>query len=314
MRCNGRVQTQRRDAAAVHPVPVPVMKDAAMNGKWADTAKAVIWRYAAGGAVFGLFFPCAAMALLIASGAVGAPTSLAGLLAATHAHAPLLYVIDTAPIFLGLFAGFAGVRQSKLVVLNASLEQQVADQTASLRDALQRAEKSNVMISHMADHDPLTGLFNRRRMLKELAAAVSDTRRYGDPFALVFIDLNRFKRVNDSHGHDAGDRFLSGFAALLEQTARDTDRPGRWGGDEFVVLLPRSTRIGARQFADRLQERLGSQRIDIGPVQLLASASIGIAVHPDDGADPEALIAHADQEMYRVKQAREPASRVADPA
>ena len=78
------------------------------------------------------------MALLIASGAVGAPTSLAGLLAATHAHAPLLYVIDTAPIFLGLFAGFAGVRQSKLVVLNASLEQQVADQTASLRDALQR--------------------------------------------------------------------------------------------------------------------------------------------------------------------------------
>jgi diguanylate cyclase (GGDEF)-like protein len=290
------------------------MKDAAMNGKWADTAKSVIWRYAAGGAVFGLFFPCAAMALLLASGTVDAPSTLAGVLAATHAHTPLLYVIDTAPIFLGLFAGFAGVRQSKLVALNASLEAQVADKTASLRDALQRAEKTNVMISHMADHDPLTGLFNRRRMLKELAAAVSDTRRYGDPFALVFIDLNRFKLVNDSHGHDAGDRFLSGFAALLEQTARDTDRPGRWGGDEFVVLLPRSTRTGAQQFAERLHERLGSQRIDIGPVQLFASASIGIAVHPDDGADPEALIAHADQEMYRVKQAREPAARVADPA
>lgn len=285
-----------------------------MTRKWAEMTKSVTWRYAAIGAVFGLFFPCAAMAMLLASGAVSAPATITGMLAATHAHSPLLYVIDTAPIFLGLFAGFAGVRQSRLVALNASLEAQVADKTASLRDALQRAEKTNVMISHMADHDPLTGLFNRRRMLKELAAAVADTKRYGDPFALVFIDLNRFKVVNDNHGHDAGDRFLSGFAALLEQTARDTDRPGRWGGDEFVVLLPRATRQGAQQFAVRLQECLDSQRIDIGAEQLVASASIGIAVHPGDGADPEALIAHADQEMYRVKQAREPAARVEVPA
>ena len=271
-------------------------------------AKSVTWRYAASGAVFGLFFPFAAMAMLFASGALTAPATAAGILAATHAHSPLLYVIDTAPIFLGIFAGFAGVRQTKLAALNASLERQVADKTASLRDALQRAEKTNVMITHMADHDPLTGLFNRRRMHKELAAAVSCARRYGDPFSLVFIDLNRFKAINDSHGHDAGDRFLSGFAALLEQTTRDSDRPGRWGGDEFVVLLPHCTRQGAQQFADRLQERLGGHSIDIGPVRIVASASIGIAVHPDDGADPEALLAHADQDMYRVKQKRDVAA------
>ncbi len=223
-------------------------------------ANSVTWRYAASGAVFGLFFPFAAMAMLLASGAVSAPATAAGILAATHAHSPLLYVIDTAPIFLGLFAGFTGVRQAKLVALNASLEQQVADKTASLRDALQRAEKTNIMISHMADHDPLTGLFNRRRMHKELAAAVSYTARYGDPFSLVFIDLNRFKAINDSHGHDAGDRLLSGFAALLEQATRDSDRTGRWGGDEFVVLLPHSTRRSAQEFADRLHEHLGRHR------------------------------------------------------
>lgn len=281
-----------------------------MNRGWTDMANAVTWRYAAGGAVFGLLFPFAAMAMLLASGAVSAPATAAGILAATHAHSPLLYLIDTAPIFLGLFAGFTGARQAQLVALNASLAQQVADKTASLRDALQRAEKTNVMISHMADHDPLTGLFNRRRMHRELAAAVSYSMRYGDPFSLVFIDLNRFKAINDSHGHEAGDRLLSGFAVLLEQTTRDSDRTGRWGGDEFVVLLPHSTRQGAQEFAGRLQERLGRQSIDIGPVRIAASASIGIAVHPDDGADPEALLAHADQHMYQVKHERDVAAGV----
>jgi diguanylate cyclase (GGDEF)-like protein len=267
--------------------------------------KSVIGRYAACGAVFGLLFPVASMAMLLATGAVSAPASLAGLLAATHAHCPLLYVIDTAPIFLGLFAGFAGVRQARLAALNASLEQQVVDKTAMLRDALQRAERTNVMISHMADHDPLTGLFNRRRMARELAAAVSHAKRYGEPLALVFIDLDRFKAINDSHGHEAGDRFLGGFAALLEQTTRESDLSGRWGGDEFVVLLPHATREGARQFAERLKEGLGKQSIDVGPASIVASVSIGMAVHPDDGTDPEALLAHADHEMYRCKHGRE---------
>ena len=97
---------------------------------------------------------------------------------------------------------------------------------------------------------------------------------------------------------------MNGFAAILEQTTRDPDKASRWGGDEFVVLLPRSTRKGAQQFAQRLQEQLGRQSIDIGPVRIAVSASIGIAVHPDDGADPEALLAHADQDMYRGKRER----------
>lgn len=264
--------------------------------------RSVIWRYAAIGAAFGLLFPIAAMAMLVAAGDVGAPTTLVGVLVATHAHSPLLYVIDTAPFFLGIFAGFAGARQARLIALNATLEQQVADKTASLRSALARAEKTNEMVSHMADHDTLTGLLNRRCMQKELAAATALAARYGHPFAIVFVDLNRFKDINDSHGHDAGDRLLVGFTALLEQVARDSDRLFRWGGDEFVALLPNATGQGARQFADRLAQKLRQERIDIGAMQVSVSASIGIATYPGDGADPEALLAHADQDMYRDKQ------------
>lgn len=264
----------------------------------------VTCRYFAMGAAFGLLFPVASIGMLIVSDALAASGSLLDLVAAAHGQAPLLYVIDMAPLFLGLFSGFAGVRQGRLILLNESLEQQVAAKTASLRLALQHAEKTNAMISHMADHDALTGLLNRRRMLNELAAALAHARRHGGPFALVFMDLNCFKAINDGHGHDVGDRFLTGFAGLLEQVARETDVVGRWGGDEFVVLLPQSTRVQAGQFADRLIERLHSQPIDIGSQRVRASVSVGIAAYPTDGADPEALLARADAQMYQIKRAR----------
>ncbi len=271
---------------------------------WPAGPCSVTCRYFAMGAAFGLLFPTASIGMLFISGALTASTNLLDLVAAAHVHAPLLYVIDMAPLFLGLFAGFAGVRQGRLTMLNESLAQQVAAKTASLQLALQHAEKTNAMISHMADHDALTGLLNRRRMHNELVAALAHARRHGGPFALVFLDLDRFKAINDAHGHDVGDRFLTGFAALLEQVARETDVVGRWGGDEFVVLLPQSTREQARQFAGRLMERLKSRPIDIGVAKVLASVSVGIAVHPADGVDAEALLAWADEQMYKVKRAR----------
>ena len=264
----------------------------------------VVCRYFAMGAAFGLLFPVASIGMLVISGALVAPGGVLDLIALAHAHVPLLYVIDTAPLFLGLFAAFAGVSQGRLITLNESLEQQVESKTLSLQLALQHAEKTNAMISHMADHDALTGLLNRRRMHNELVAAVAHARRHGGPFALVFMDLDRFKSVNDDHGHDVGDRFLSEFATGLELVARETDVVGRWGGDEFVVLLPQSTREQAGQFTDRLRHRLRLQPIDIGPETIWASVSVGIAVHPADGADPEALLARADEEMYAVKHAR----------
>ncbi len=274
-----------------------------MFDRWFVLMKSPTWRYTAIGAVFGLMFPLASAALLLATGQAQTAPTLAGLIASVHAHSPLLYVIDTAPLFLGIFAGFAGVRQSRLVELNESLEQQIATKTASLRQALQHAEKTNAMISHMADHDPLTGLLNRRRMHRELFALVAEARRHGDELALVFVDLDEFKTINDSHGHEAGDRFLASFAILLELAARETDRIGRWGGDEFVILMPRSSRSGAAQFCVRLEEMLGRDGIDIGSARVQASASLGVATYPADGVDPQSLLARADERMYQVKNA-----------
>lgn len=275
-----------------------------MTARLSFTATSVIWRYAAIGAVFGLCFPVGAMAMLFAVGDVAWQPTVFDLVAAAHAHSALLYLIDTAPIFLGAFAGFAGVRQDKLTRLNASLEQQVAMKTESLREALRQADKTNSMISHMADHDPLTGLLNRRRMHKEIVLALSHAKRCRVPFSIAFVDLNRFKAINDGHGHDAGDNFLKGFAALLEQFVRETDKVGRWGGDEFLFLLPQATAAQARQFGDRLDDWLGRHSIDIGGSTKPASASIGIASYPEDGADAEALLVLADQDMYRVKRLR----------
>ena len=285
-----------------------------MSAERAFLVKSVTWRYALIGAVFGLCFPIGAMFMLLATGAVPRQASAMDVFAATHAHSSLLYLIDTAPLFLGVFAAFAGVRQDRLAALNASLEQQVAVQTESLRSALRQAEKTNSLVSHMAEHDPLTGLLNRRRMHKEIALALSHAQRYKTPFAIAFVDLDRFKAINDNHGHEAGDTFLKGFAALLEQVARDTDRVGRWGGDEFLILLPHATAPQARQFANRLDAWLGRHSIDIGDTHKPAAGSIDVAAHGEDGSDAEALLAHADQDMYLAKRRRAEAVDLETPA
>jgi PleD family two-component response regulator len=123
-------------------------------------------------------------------------------LAQTH-H--LLYVIDTAPLFLGIFARYAGVRQDRLHQFANSLEQQVFDKTESLRTALEESRKANELITHMADHDALTGLINRRRFQDTLAGWINYAVRYGRKGALLFVDLDKFKFINDRYGHKAGD-------------------------------------------------------------------------------------------------------------
>ncbi|MHB1950692.1 MAG: hypothetical protein ACYCQK_04380, partial [Acidiferrobacteraceae bacterium] len=119
-------------------------------------------RYTLYGALFGLCFPIGSIAFLYAMGALKHATSLVGIVTAAHRD-PLLYVIDTAPLFLGLFARFAGIRQDRLLGIAESLEQQVDQKTESLRLALAEATRANEMIAHMAEHDALTGLLNRRR-------------------------------------------------------------------------------------------------------------------------------------------------------
>ncbi len=259
-------------------------------------------KYTAYGTLFGLCFPVGAVAFLYLIGEIGAHDSPHSLVAQAHQNS-LLYIIDTAPFFLGLFLRFAGIRQDKLLQFSASLEQQVAAKTESLSHALIEAKKANETIAHMAEHDMLTGLLNRRRFQKELEKWSHYTLRYQRSAALVFIDLDEFKYVNDTYGHSAGDKYLIGVAELLTSALRTTDTVARWGGDEFAILLPETSKEAAITVANKLLQLFNKTELDIEGHILWPSASIGMALFPDHGTDLEGIVVYADAAMYEAKAA-----------
>ncbi|MDO9353349.1 MAG: diguanylate cyclase [Solirubrobacteraceae bacterium] len=150
--------------------------------------------------------------------------------------------------------------------------------------------------------DELTGLFNRRRfddVLTHAAARATDA----DPIALVMLDLDRFKVINDTHGHPFGDRVLKAVAKVVRDTARERDLPARYGGEELAVVLATGDTEAARHFAERLREgiqalKLGDDRT--GPVEV--TASLGVASLPADGDDVGDLVRAADEALYRAKR------------
>jgi diguanylate cyclase (GGDEF)-like protein/PAS domain S-box-containing protein len=157
-------------------------------------------------------------------------------------------------------------------------------------------------LQHVAQHDPLTDLPNRELFHDRLDVALARARRESRPLALLYIDLDRFKRVNDDYGHDAGDRLLREVAARLRQCVREADTVGRLGGDEFAVLLG-DLRLpeDATHVAGKIRQAL-HHPYALGEHRLHVAASIGIAFHPSHGEDREQLIRCADDAMYRAKK------------
>jgi diguanylate cyclase (GGDEF)-like protein len=156
-------------------------------------------------------------------------------------------------------------------------------------------------LSYEATHDALTGLPLRGLLLDHLELAVAGGRRHGTKVAVLFIDLDRFKRVNDSLGHAAGDELLAEVAKRVRRAVRDIDTPGRFGGDEFVVVCPDLAGIrDVVAIAERIRHQL-EQPFEIRNVQVFVGASIGIAV-ADDHSDPEGLLSQADTAAYRAKE------------
>lgn len=159
---------------------------------------------------------------------------------------------------------------------------------------------------HRATHDHLTGLPNRGLLLDRLELALARARREGTPVALLFVDLDRFKEVNDTHGHDAGDAVLVQLAGRMAEVLRPSDTVARLGGDEFVVLCEDLTGdLDAATIAERLLAAIETTRVVVAGAELSVSASIGIAVagggpHAPDGP---ALLQRSDVAMYRAKKA-----------
>ncbi|MFI6077722.1 GGDEF domain-containing protein [Actinoplanes sp. NPDC051343] len=165
----------------------------------------------------------------------------------------------------------------------------------TLRD---RSDRLREVLEQQALADALTGVANRRSFDAELARGVAWSRASGEPIALVTIDVDHFKRINDTWGHAVGDQALQAVAAALSQVAGDNDVVARLGGDEFVMLL-RTGHAAARRAADDVREVLArASSLPGGPPGL----SIGIAVFPDHGATPEELMGASDAALYEAKQ------------
>lgn len=157
-------------------------------------------------------------------------------------------------------------------------------------------------LRHLADHDDLTGLMNRRRFQEELERHLAECRRYGMTGALLVLDLDGFKAVNDTHGHSAGDGVLCGVAEALRSRLRGTDIVARLGGDEFAVLLPRGGVQAARRVAEALRRKVPAEVQ--APDGTAIAVSVGFAPFVDETASVDDVLASADASMYTVKLGR----------
>lgn len=170
-----------------------------------------------------------------------------------------------------------------------------------VQDVTDRKEAESQLL-HLANYDPLTDLFNRRRFHEELERQLANANRYGNQVALLFIDLDQFKYINDSLGHMAGDRMLKSMARLLRSRLREGDAVARLGGDEFAVLLPHADSRQAEAVAQKLLDGL-RQHVEIIEGRAVGiTGSMGIALYPEHGKTAEELLAYADMAMYRVKE------------
>jgi diguanylate cyclase (GGDEF)-like protein/PAS domain S-box-containing protein len=157
-------------------------------------------------------------------------------------------------------------------------------------------------IAFKAYHDPLTGLPNRALFLDRLEVALAQARRDGTTLAVLFLDLDNMKSINDTFGHATGDRVLTAVGERLARTIRAGDTVARVGGDEFLVLLSDNDTVEAEAVARKILERI-SEPLTVDRDELYLTTSIGVALFPGDGRDAQTLIRHADGAMYRVKEA-----------
>jgi diguanylate cyclase (GGDEF)-like protein/PAS domain S-box-containing protein len=159
-------------------------------------------------------------------------------------------------------------------------------------------------LRHLADHDPLTGLRNRRLFEHDLKLQIGRCQRYGEQAALMVIDLDGFKQVNDRHGHAVGDEALKAVARTLTRRLRATDLVARLGGDEFAVLLPHMDREGAEIVSEDLMRVVAACYVDTGDTIVHLAGSAGFALLHEQTADDKQALVEADRAMYAAKRAR----------
>jgi len=161
--------------------------------------------------------------------------------------------------------------------------------------------EQNARLESLSTTDPLTELPNHRALLAALVQEVERAHRYSRPCSLLFLDIDHFKALNDGYGHAAGDAVLRGFGAVVKSVARQMDTVGRWGGEEFIVILPETSAEEAQNVAERIRKAVSFHSFEIsGGLHL--TCSIGVACYPDHACDQDELITAADRAMYGAKR------------
>ncbi len=234
-------------------------------------------------------WPVATFLLALVSGVIGFLVTLI-----------VFTLIESATRHPAQLAAVAGVVWGALSVVPFGILLQLVDELlrarAHLLEEIARRERIEREIRHLAETDELTGLLNRRAFFARAKPLEALARRYGEPLSALTADIDRFKEINDRFGHAAGDRALVKLAHVLRGILRTTDLCARFGGDEFVVLMPHTPREGALRVAERIREAL---REDMDQPKF--TVSIGIAVTPGTTADLERLLTLADRALYAAK-------------
>jgi len=196
--------------------------------------------------------------------------------------------------------------QPPLTIEDSVLAEKVVRTAVSVIEkayALQTAQSDKERYEFLARTDPLTGCANRRTLLEKLHSEIERARRYGLALSVLMIDLDHFKRVNDTRGHLTGDDALRQVAQLLRSVMRSVDVVARYGGEEFLVVLPETAAAGAMSFAERVRERVADHDFAAGGDPLSVTVSVGVAtVDPGTETDADDLLARADAALYRAKR------------
>jgi diguanylate cyclase (GGDEF)-like protein len=192
--------------------------------------------------------------------------------------------------------------QNDLRSANQALENRVAERTAALEEANRRKDEFLAQLEHRASHDALTNLLNRSAFHDALSRLIAHAGRSGERLVVLYLDLDRFKVVNDSLGHASGDQLLTCIAERLRACVRQSDVVARLGGDEFAVVLADTTHVMAAAAVARKILGEIEQPVTLLAQEVVTCTSIGAAVYPEDGLDADTLLKNADIAMYRAKQ------------
>ncbi len=219
-------------------------------------------------------------------------------------HLEAIVEVDSRDEVGVLAASFKEMAQ-RMNQLVCNLENMVQVRTAELTETRDRLvtlvselDDKNHALEILSVTDRLTGLANRRKLESSLQAELLRARRYDKEFSVIMLDIDRFKIINDTFGHQTGDAVLAQLAAILRDNARETDIVGRWGGEEFLIICPETSLLVVTALAERYRQEM--ERTDFGPVGQVTS-SFGVTAI-QEGDNMQTLVRRADEALYRAKE------------